>query len=234
MTELFPSLAEVLAFLLPLLVAMTVHEVAHALVARLLGDRTAAERGRVTLNPFRHIDWLGTVLVPTVLILIRSPIPIGWARPVPVDATRLGHPRRDMVLVALAGPVANLALAVVSVGVLAWSDPAPDKLTLVDKALSFSVFANTMIGLFNLLPLPPLDGGRIMLGLLPEGAAQRYARLAPIISIGLILALILTPLVLMVAGDGADLLEDILKPAVRSLVGFVEMITGTAMVWTWT
>jgi Zn-dependent protease len=234
MPEQYPSLAEILAFTLPLLVAMTVHEVAHAIVARTLGDRTAAEQGRVSLNPFRHIDWLGTVLVPAVLILVRAPIPIGWARPVPVDVTRLGHPRRDMVLVALAGPVANLALAVVSIGLLAWSDPAPDNLTLFDKILSFSVFANTAIGLFNLVPLPPLDGGRIMLGILPEMAARRYARLAPLISIGLILALILTPLVLMVTGDATNLLEDIVKPAARALIGFVEMITGTPMVWTWT
>lgn len=234
MPEQFPSLAEILAFLLPLLVAMTVHEVAHAIVARALGDRTAQEQGRVSLNPFRHIDWLGTILVPAVMILIRAPIPIGWARPVPIDASRLGHPRRDLVLVALAGPLANIALAAASVGLLALSGSAPDELTLWDKILSFSVFANTVIGLFNLLPLPPLDGGRIMLGILPEGLARRYARLAPLISIGLILALILVPLVWMVTGDSATLLNDILKPAVRSLVGFVERITGTAMVWTWT
>ena len=234
MPEPFPPLAEILAFLLPLLVAMTVHEAAHAIVAHALGDRTAAERGRVTLNPFRHIDWLGTVVVPAFLILIRAPIPIGWARPVPVDATRLGHPRRDMVLVALAGPLANLALAVICVGILALSPQAPDQLTLWDKILSFSIFANVIIGLFNLLPLPPLDGGRIMLGILPEAAAKRYARLAPLVTICLILTLILVPLVWMVVGDAADLVNGVVKPVVNAVVGFVERITGAAMVWTWT
>jgi len=164
---------------LPVLFAITVHEVAHGFAAKRLGDPTAERLGRLTLNPIRHIDPVGTLLVPAVLLLF-SPVIFGWAKPVPVTWENLRHPKRDMALVAAAGPGANLLMAalwtlVIKLGLLA---PASVGVFLVYMG-SAGIIINGVLMVLNLLPIPPLDGGRIATGLLPGPLAWQLSRVEP-------------------------------------------------------
>lgn len=164
---------------IPLLLAVTLHEAAHGWVAWRLGDDTAYRMGRVTFNPFRHIDLFGTVLLPGLLLFFSGGSKaFGFAKPVPVNFSRLGRPRRDMVLVAAAGPGTNLALAVASAALLhAVSLPDGEAREWVTRNLINSVWINLLLCVFNMLPLPPLDGGRVAVGLLPRYLAEPLARL---------------------------------------------------------
>ncbi len=165
-------------WVLPVLIAITLHEAAHGFVAWRLGDDTAYEAGRVTFNPLRHIDPVGTVVVPALLIISPLPFVFGWAKPVPVAFHRLRRPRRDMVLVAAAGPGINLGLAVVSALLVNLAVLAPQSLAIwLYWNLSHAVLINLVLAIFNMLPLPPLDGGRVAVGLLPQGPAVMLARL---------------------------------------------------------
>ncbi len=165
---------------LPVLLAVTLHEVAHGFAAKKLGDDTAERAGRLSLNPIRHVDGVGTVLLPALLLLLKAPFLFGWAKPVPVNFSRLGRPRRDMAIVAVAGPAANLLMAIAWVSLL-WfyqhygSDTASWAL-LRDMCVA-GVAINLVLMILNLLPLPPLDGGRIAVGLLPEVIARPLAKL---------------------------------------------------------
>lgn len=192
----------VLVFALPVLFAITVHEAAHGYVARWLGDPTAADLGRVSLNPVRHIDPIGTIAMPLLLyVATAGAFVFGYAKPVPVDWQRLRRPKRDMVWVAVAGPGANLVQAVLwavfgvvmlSVGEAADPGAGSDFFVLMARA---GVLVNLVMAAFNLLPLPPLDGGRILVGLLPRGLARPLARLEPygfFIVMGLVLAGLVT------------------------------------------
>ncbi|MEE8140876.1 MAG: site-2 protease family protein [Alphaproteobacteria bacterium] len=181
-------------WILPLLLAITLHEAAHGYVALRFGDDTALRAGRVTLNPLRHVDLWGTIIIPGFLIFSPAPFVFGYAKPVPVDFGRLGNPRRDMIWVAGAGPAMNLFLAVISallihgVGVL----PAPALGWVADNLIN-SLRINVLLAVFNLLPLPPLDGGRIAVGLLPDYLARPLSRVEPFGIFILIGALFLLP-----------------------------------------
>jgi len=163
---------------IPVLLAVTLHEAAHGYVALRFGDDTALRAGRVTLNPFRHVDSFGTVLLPALLLLIHSPILFGYAKPVPVNFARLRVPKRDMIWVAAAGPGMNLlialgaAMAVHLVPVF----PETGQEWLIAN-LQNAIYINVILAVFNMLPLPPLDGGRVAVGLLPHGLALQLARL---------------------------------------------------------
>ena len=164
---------------IPILLAITLHEAAHGWVALRLGDDTAYRLGRVTFNPFRHIDPFGTVLLPALLLFASGGrMMFGFAKPVPVNFARLRRPRRDMVLVAAAGPATNLALAVVSAALFhVVPFLSGDVARWVAENLSNSIWINLLLCVLNLLPIPPLDGGRIAVGLLPPPLAMRLARL---------------------------------------------------------
>lgn len=181
----------VIAWSIPILFGITVHEVAHGWVANSLGDSTARLQGRLTLNPIRHIDPVGTILVPALMVMLTGFI-FGWAKPVPVNWQRLGHPRRDMALVAAAGPLANLVMMLiwaiiaklVFVAGIEASLVAPFILTMV----KVGIIINIILMVLNLLPLLPLDGGRVMTSLLPPDLAEKYTRLEPY---GLIILVVL-------------------------------------------
>ncbi len=173
------TIQTIAVYALPVLFAITLHEAAHAYAARFFGDLTAYSQGRMSLNPLRHIDPIGTVLLPLVLALLQSPFIFGYARPVPVDFTRLNRPKRDMVWVALAGPAANLLMALGWMVLYLVLYAASLQEEYFFRVAEAGILVNLVLFAFNLFPLPPLDGGRIMTGLLPTRYAYKYARLEP-------------------------------------------------------
>lgn len=181
-----------------ILVALSVHEAAHAWSADRLGDPTARLLGRLTLNPIKHIDPIGTVLMPALMIATGLPI-LGWAKPVPVNISRLGQPRRDFMIVAAAGPLSNIAQAVVAgllLRALLFSGADPG---LTGTILIRFMQINLILAFFNLIPIPPLDGGNVLAGLLPEPIAVVFDRIRPfgfLLLYGLILTDVLFMLIL--------------------------------------
>ncbi len=164
---------------LPVIFAITLHEAAHGYTARHFGDPTAWQAGRISLNPLRHIDLFGTILLPLLLFIVHSPFLFGWAKPVPVNFARLRHPKRDMLWVAAAGPAVNLLMAVGWAGVLKLDTLIP--LNAYSHPLAamseVGISINLALMVLNLLPLPPLDGGRIAVSLLPHALAWKFAKL---------------------------------------------------------
>ena len=209
--EGFTLVQKMAAIVLPLIFAVTLHEAAHGWVADKLGDSTARRLGRITLNPIRHIDWFGTILLPMLMTAFTGFL-FGWAKPVPVNMAHLRNPRRDMAWVALAGPGANLLMAILwSLALLATEMPAmPEWMTMPLAAMAVAgVFINLILMALNLLPILPLDGGRVLAGILPQAIARLYARIEPFgffIIVGLLVAGVLGKVLTPVIFGGINLL----------------------------
>ena len=171
---------EISVLALPVLFAITLHEAAHGYVARMFGDMTAFQAGRISLNPLRHIDPVGTVLIPLLTVFLGGFL-FGWAKPVPVNFARLHHPKRDMLWVAAAGPGANLFMAIfwIIVGNVSGNFPPGGAAEWFYAMAGYGLLINVVLMMLNLLPIPPLDGGRIAVSLLPTPYAYKLARLEP-------------------------------------------------------
>lgn len=219
---------------LPLLLAIPLHEAAHGFVAHRCGDPTAYLQGRVTFNPFKHIDPMGTVALPVLLIMMKAPFVFGWAKPVPVDFRKLRHLRRDMVLVAVAGPATNLLLALASAMLLRVSMANVDMAVDAGDApwyaqmLLFSLLINVTLAVFNMLPILPLDGGRVLTGLLPPKLAAPFARTEAFGFPLLIGLLLLLPLLGQMIGVNLSLFSAFLVPVIYGLVEAIAMLAGIA------
>ena len=216
-------------WVLPVLIAITFHEAAHGFVAYYFGDNTAWDQGRVSFNPLRHIDPFGTLIMPAILLLSHSPFLFGYAKPVPVNFRALRHPRIDMVWVALAGPATNIALALLAAAAFHALNLVPENAAqwLADN-LKNALVINVILAIFNMLPIPPLDGGRVAVGLLPRVLAAPLSRLEPYGMLILIGILILLPLAGSQFGLNLDVISAILRTSTGYVIRLILVVTGNA------
>ncbi|MBX9651242.1 MAG: site-2 protease family protein [Xanthobacteraceae bacterium] len=223
------SLYDVSVWVLPLVIAITFHEAAHAFVAYRLGDNTASQLGRVSFNPLKHIDPFGTLILPGILLLSHSPFLFGYAKPVPVNFRNLNHPRLDMVWVALAGPAINIILALAAAfafHALPFVPAEAAKWTADNLKNAFLI--NIVLAVFNMLPIPPLDGGRVAVGLLPRVLAYPLSRLEPYGMLILIGLLILLPVIGTQLGLNLDVISAILRTLTGYVIGALLFFSGNA------
>jgi Zn-dependent protease len=216
-------------WVLPVVIAITFHEAAHGFVAHRLGDNTAWQLGRVSFNPLKHIDPFGTLLLPAILLLSNSPFLFGYAKPVPVNFRALRHPRLDMVWVALAGPATNIALALGAAAALHLLGFVPENAAQwIFDNLKNALVINVVLAVFNMLPLPPLDGGRVAVGLLPNALAVPLSRLEPYGMLILIGLLILLPMLGTQLGLNLDVISSILRTVTGYVIRLLLVVTGNA------
>ncbi len=224
MDNLAETVYTIATWLVPLAFAIVFHEVAHGYVARHYGDPTAARLGRLTLNPVKHIDPIGTVALPTFLAVIGAPI-FGWAKPVPVIEQRLRNPRWDMVKVAAAGPASNIALGIIAslvtglfLLIVQGSAPAPVTQFLFDNLRNF-IIINVFLAVFNMLPLPPFDGSKVLAGFLPPALAEPYKALDRFGFLFLLLLILVVPSL-----TGVNVVSAVILPPVEWIMGFMGQI----------
>jgi Zn-dependent protease len=223
------TLYAVSVWILPLVIAITFHEAAHGFVAHHFGDNTAWEQGRVSFNPLKHIDPFGTLILPAVLLLSHSPFLFGYAKPVPVNFRALRNPRIDMVWVALAGPATNIALALAAAAAFHLLAFAPENAAQwIAENLKNALVINVVLAIFNMLPIPPLDGGRVAVGLLPNVLAVPLSRLEPYGMLILIGFLILLPMLGSQLGLNLDVISAILRAATGYVISLLLLVTGNA------
>jgi len=211
---------------LPIMIAITFHEAAHGLVAYLRGDDTAYRLGRVSFNPFKHIDPLGTIVIPGILLLSQAPFLFGYAKPVPVAFERLKNPRWDTILVAAAGPLTNMVLAIISALVLKNLSLETDPNIYLIEIMKTSLYTNVVLAAFNLLPILPLDGGRIAVALLPRQLGQQIAGLERWSMAILIGGLMILPLILTGLGFHFSPISWLLEAPIKKLLKGIEFIIG--------
>jgi Zn-dependent protease len=220
-------LSQILLYAVPVILAVTFHEAAHGFVALHFGDQTAKIAGRVTLNPFKHVDLFGTILLPLLLIALNAGFIFGYAKPVPVDFAQLRNPRWNMLFVAAAGPAMNMVLAFAS-AVSLYGAGAIDgeSAALIGNLLLFSIQLNVMLAIFNMLPLPPLDGSKVLAAFLPDSLMRPYLNFGRYGMTVLLLLLIVLPMLSSRSGFGLDIFGSLVARPADAVMGWLLFLVG--------